>query len=89
MGKGQVMDGQGPNRTGRDWELDNYTFHCSCAGWVVTGGWGDDSVELNVDGNNGWTYGSPLSKPLAGTRTNRIPNYLHFIKPLSQTSQFI
>jgi len=27
-----------------------------------------DSVELNVYGNNGWTYGSPLSKPMWGSR---------------------
>ena len=27
-----------------------------------------DSVELNVAGENGWTFGSPLPKALAGLR---------------------
>ena len=40
---------------------------------IVAGGVGDeyntlDSVELNVAGDNGWTYGSLLPKPMSGSR---------------------
>ena len=39
----------------------------------MAGGVGDeyntlDSVELNVAGDNGWTYGSLLPKPMSGSR---------------------
>ena len=40
---------------------------------IVAGGTNDenaplDSVELNVAGENGWTFGSPLPNPLIGPR---------------------